>query len=228
MSRHGLVGELRRAHRAITDRLLAAAPPRGKLLKHANRVGIRVENRVLHFGSEIEMALLLEHHIYDHRPQGKSPMELFLKRTRFEPGSIEAEVAGAMRRWRFSVFRVERVFADRGVELRDVLADRRWLLVDLGFGATAAPDLIMAGRILPFEDFAMATGTMLPATGADVEALMLAFFREHLDVKPDALKTAGQRLQSAFATVAVRTLLGRGASAWVDNQAVPGVDRDAG
>ena len=68
----------------------------------------------------------------------------------------------------YTIVQVENVMPGVGAIVNDSMGDRQFLLVDMGLGKTAAKDMVIATRLLPFEDFVTTSGAALPV---DMEAL---------------------------------------------------------
>jgi hypothetical protein len=109
---------------------------------------------------------------------------------------------------------------DVGVWVHDVLRDARFLLVDLGFSQTAAEGDVLATRLLAFEDFAMTSGTALPASAECLRRVLECL--EGLDIERDAdgcLRPTRQ--QEAEAGLAItRIFLEEHASSYIGYQDV--------
>jgi hypothetical protein len=64
----------------------------------------------------------------------------------------------------YSLFVVESVERGLGVIVRDLISQKVFLLVDLGFGSTAQTGLVFASRILHLDGFSITGGAALPVS----------------------------------------------------------------
>ena len=102
--------------------------------------------------------------IYLPRPGRSHPLERYARAARLAPGSDEAIVLEAMRRARFSLWRVERRHETTGLILRDLLRGEETWLVDEAMEKNAPPGVEMAARLLQPEGFAMTARIIVPLT----------------------------------------------------------------
>ena len=100
--------------------------------------------------------------IYLPRPGRSHPLDRYARVARFAPGSDEAIVLAAMRRARFSLWRVERRHPTTGLILRDLLRGGETWLVDEAMEKNAPPGVEMAARLLQPESFAMTARIIVP------------------------------------------------------------------
>ncbi len=104
----------------------------------------------------------MDYCIYDLYRNGRNAVERFLQDSPPPPDSDEMQCLNAMREAFYSVFVAESVIPNVGIIARDVVSDRSFLLVDVGFGKSAKPDLVFASRIISFGDFSMTCGAAIP------------------------------------------------------------------
>ncbi len=109
-----------------------------------------------------EMTLPEDLAIYLPRPGRSHPLDRYARVARFAPGSDEAIVLAAMRRARFSVWRIERRHPTTGLILRDLLRGEETWLVDEAMEKNAPPGVEMAARLLQPESFAMTARIIVP------------------------------------------------------------------
>ena len=145
-------------HRAVLD---VIAP--NVVLGWAKRLGLTWGRAVL-LESELELVLAEDLAIYLARPGRSHPLDRHARAARLAPGSDEATVLEAMRRARFSLWRVERRHETVGLVLRDLLRGEDLWLVDEALERSARPGLEMAARLLQPEAFAMTARIVVPVT----------------------------------------------------------------
>lgn len=66
-----------------------------------------------------------------------------------------------------------------GIRAHDLLNNRRFLLVDIGFSQTAEEGVVIAARILPFEDFVMTSGAPLPVDRKTLSEILDSVFQRY-------------------------------------------------
>ena len=143
-------------HEAVLDII---AP--NVLLDWARRLDL-TEGKAIVLENDNEMTLPEDLAIYLPRPGRTHPLERYARVARFAPGSDEAIVLAAMRRARFSLWRVERRHPTTGLILRDLLRGEETWLVDEAMEKNAPPGVEMAARLLQPESFAMTARIILP------------------------------------------------------------------
>jgi hypothetical protein len=100
--------------------------------------------------------------IYLPRLGRSHPLDRYARVARFVPGSDEAIVLEAMRRARFSFWRIERRHQTTGLILRDLLRGGETWLVDEAMEKNAPPGLEIAARLLQPAAFAMTARIIVP------------------------------------------------------------------
>jgi hypothetical protein len=90
-------------------------------------------------------------------------VERYLAESPPPPGSDQLVLLEALRRARFALLLVDAVEAGVGVQVRDLLLDDQFFLVDLGLSRSAPVGMILAARVMAPEGIAMTTGAALPA-----------------------------------------------------------------
>jgi hypothetical protein len=133
------------------------------LLDWAKRLGLTEGKKVV-LGSEHEMTLAEDLATYLPRPGRSHPLDRYARAAQFSPGSDEALVLKAMRRARFSVWRVERRHETAGLILRDVMRSEDIWLVDETMEKNPPLGVEIAGRLLRLEGFAMTARIVVPVS----------------------------------------------------------------
>jgi hypothetical protein len=123
-----------------------------------------MEGRTVVFENEREMTLAEDLATYLPRPGRSHPLDRYARAADFAPGSDEALVLEAMRRARFSVWRVERRHETAGLILRDLLRGEETWLVDETMEKNPPLGVEMAGRLMRPEGFAMTARIVVPVT----------------------------------------------------------------
>jgi hypothetical protein len=143
-------------HEAVLDIIAASV-----LLDWAKRLDL-TEGKAVVLGNDNEMTLPEDLAIYLPRPGRSHPLDRYARIVRFAPGSDEAIVLAAMRRARFSLWRIERRHPTTGLILRDLLRGEETWLVDEAMEQNAPPGVEMAARLLQPESFAMTARIIVP------------------------------------------------------------------
>jgi len=131
------------------------------LLDWARRLDL-TEGKAVVLESENEMTLPEDLAIYLPRLGRSHPLDRYARVARFVPGSDEAIVLEAMRRARFSFWRIERRHQTTGLILRDLLRGGETWLVDEAMEKNAPPGLEIAARLLQPAAFAMTARIIVP------------------------------------------------------------------
>jgi hypothetical protein len=131
------------------------------LLDWAKRLDL-TEGKAVVLENDNEMTLPEDLAIYLPRLGHAHPLDRYARVARFAPASDEAIVLAAMRRARFSLWRVERRHPTTGLILRDLLRDEETWLVDEAMERNAPPGVEMAARLLQLKNFAMTARIIVP------------------------------------------------------------------
>lgn len=163
MSRSEILARYRRLrqiskeqHQAVLDII---AP--NVLLDWARRLDL-TEGKAVVLENDNEMTLPEDLAIYLPKPGRSHPLDRYVRVARFVPGSDEAIVLAAMRRARFSLWRIERRHSITGLILRDLLRGEETWLVDEAMEKNAPLGMEMAARLLQPESFAMTARIIVP------------------------------------------------------------------
>ncbi|MEX0718412.1 MAG: SEC-C metal-binding domain-containing protein [Planctomycetaceae bacterium] len=151
---------LRKVGRNLNDRLAQRLSKRS-FDEGARKLGM-LHGNVLVLDTEDELAILQDYCIYDVREGGRTSYERYLAENPPRPDSDEMAVLQAMKENVYSVFMIESAERGLGVQVRNLLSQEEFLLVDYGLSHTAEPRLVLAARVLFFDDLAYSTGATLP------------------------------------------------------------------
>ncbi len=114
-----------------------------------------------------QMPVLMDHAIYRYPRGGHNAVERLAAKHPPAPGSDAQAALCAMRKAFFSLFQVRDVIKGLGVRVTDIIRDEDYFLADVNLSQTAVEGLVLASRMLPFEDFITTAGAALPVD-ADV------------------------------------------------------------
>jgi hypothetical protein len=156
----GMYTRLRQVLKKLNSELMQSLS-RSSILESAKKLGL-AEGNVLVFDNPEETSVLFDYCLYCSRMGGKTVSERYIERTPPLPQSDEMVVLRAMIDSFYSVFQVGQVYKGRGVSLYDFFRKNDVFLVDIGLSDTAVSDMPFAGGILPFADFHISAGALLP------------------------------------------------------------------
>jgi hypothetical protein len=160
--------QVRIISKRINDALIRTLA-RDVLEEGGRKLGI-LRNGTLVFRSEDETSVLMDYCLYNIRRDGMNTVQRHLAESPLAEGSDELLLLQAKARARYSLFLVEKVIPNVGVELLDVFRDDRVFVVDLGFSKTASRGVGLATRLISLGDFWMTGGASLQVTA---ESLVL-------------------------------------------------------
>jgi len=164
--------QMRSAGRELNNTLMERCKPPVK--RAARDLGVLVNGTIV---MDIDqMPVLMDHAIYHCRKDGRNVVERFAAEHPPAPSSDAEVVLTAMRQAFFSLFQVRDVVEGVGVRVLDILRNREHFLVDVNLSQSIVEGVVLASRMLPFEDFIMTTGAALP-----VDAEVLEGVVEHLE-----------------------------------------------
>jgi len=109
-----------------------------------------------------QTTVLFDQAIHGYFTDGRNAVDRYLADHPPGPESDQEAVLAAKKRSFFSLFQVERIVPSVGVHVHDILRDRRYFMADVGFSQTAVTGLVLATRVLPFENFLTTSGAPLP------------------------------------------------------------------
>ena len=182
----------------------AAVPECGK------KLGIYKAGTLI-LNNDDEIAILYDYCLYHYRRGGKNVIERYLENSPPQPDSTEMAILQAMQASYYSIFKVMGIQAHQGASLIDLTTDKTLTLLDIGLSETGSPGLVLAGRVLPFADFNMSSGTLIPLPESVYTDKIVPIFRKYsktdkLGNKP--LLSTGQ--QAALTAEIIRVSLHAG------------------
>jgi hypothetical protein len=127
----------------------------------ARRLKMRHGSKVV-FGSESEMAVLMDYALFDVRHKGQNLIERELDKSRLPADAFDRTCLEAMGRATYSVFKVESIERCCGVRAADLRTGESHLIVDLGFASSGRKGLALAMRLFHHDGFAMCSGAAIP------------------------------------------------------------------
>ena len=176
---------------------------RSALLEQARQLGLTT-GEMLVAESMDEFTLVVDLAIHATRPGRSRAIDRYAGAAQLQPGSDEALVLEAMRRARFSLWRVERRHEVVGLVVQDLLREDEAWLVDEAMERSAPEGMAAAMRLCTPDAFAMTCGVIVPVDRGLLEEV-LAEVLPRVRGSPD--RVANDR---RFATAVYRTAVARG------------------
>jgi hypothetical protein len=115
-----------------------------------------------------QIGVVIDYCIYDYREGNLNTVSRYIADSQLDPASEDHAVVRAMSESFYTLVQVNDRLPGVGAIVNDLMGDRQFLLVDLGLGRTATKGMVIATRLLPFEDFVTTSGAALPV---DMETL---------------------------------------------------------
>jgi hypothetical protein len=187
--------------------ILAQRLPRTAVPECGKKLGL-VKSGTLILNNDDEIAVVYDYCIHHFRRGGRNEIERYLEDAAVESKAADSELLQAMRRARFSLFRVEEISPHRGARVRDLVSGQHLDLLDSSVCDTATPGTIVAGRLLPLPGFTMSTGILVPipehVVENQIEPVIRTFFRNRAEESGSPLAPAQE---AAFAARILRIAL---------------------
>lgn len=138
-----------------------------------------LRNDTLVLASMDQTAVLMDYCIYDYREDGSNAVSRYMADFQLDVGSDEYVVVKAMSESFHTLVQVEDVLPEVGVRANDLMGDKQFLIIDMGFSETAIKGIVIAARILPFEDFVMTSGAPLPVDRKTLSEILDSVFQQY-------------------------------------------------
>lgn len=148
----------RRIHDALLERL-----PKDALMRCGERLGVYEDGRL--YLDEYEYPLFFDFCLYHYRSDGETTVERGVREGLFPTGSDERPVLEALAQAFPAVFQIAGAEPGYGVEVQDLLRDRKFFVMDQGLSHTTVPDVAIGANLIPMEDVYCTSGAAVPLTG---------------------------------------------------------------
>lgn len=166
-----------------------------------------------------EMHVLMDYAIHHRFKGSRNGAERYAAEYPAEAGSDAEMALTAMGQSFFSLFQVNHVVQGVGVRVTDILRDREHFLADVNLSTSAVEGVVLASRVLPFEDFIMTTGAPLP-----VDATVLNWVVYNLEqdgLSHEDLRNLPQDGWSQIETLIIRACLKTNGDRQIEYEDVP-------
>jgi hypothetical protein len=128
-------------------------------------------------GQMDEIGVVMDYCIYDYRQERLNAVGWYIADSQLDPDSDKYTIVRAMSESFYTLVQVWDVLPEVGIRINDLLAEKEYLLIDMGFSQTAVKELALSTRLIPFDDFVMTSGAALPI---DSKEMLLEIFNELL------------------------------------------------
>ena len=145
-----------------------------------------------------EIAVAYDYCLHHHRRAGRNIIERTLENPPPAMGSDEMTYLQTLSAARFSLFRIDEILPHRGARLRDLLMGESVAVMDLGLSSTGMPGIIVAGRLLRFDAFAMSSGTLIPIPEPILESRIQPVIGKFIPNAPHASPALSPAQWAAF------------------------------
>jgi len=149
------------------------------LLKYVSKKALDVcgkklrvmQNNTLILDDMDQIDLIVEYCIYYYLECWLNAVSRYMADSQLDPDSEKYTVVKAMSESFYTLVQVDDILPGVGARVNDLMGDRQFLLVDMGLGRTAAKGMVIATRLLPFEDFVTTSGAALPVDQETLEEI---------------------------------------------------------
>jgi len=135
-----------------------------------NKLGV-MRNNTFVLDDMSQIGVVMDYCIYDYREGGLNAVALYMVNFQLDPDSEKYTVVKAMSESFYTLVQVKNVLPGVGAIVEDLMGDGKFLLIDMGLGRTAAEGMVIATRLLPFEDFVTTSGAALPVDQETLEEI---------------------------------------------------------
>ena len=149
--------------------------PREVMDHTAEELGI-LQQRTYVFESEEETNVLMDHALHFAPRGGVSTVESYFREHPPAPGTDDEAMARGFLSARFVLCLIVERFPGFGLEVRDLLTDRPFLVADIHMSQSNCVGLTLTGRLHPLDDFWMFSGAMVPVVHSEAFERIAQYF----------------------------------------------------
>jgi hypothetical protein len=136
-----------------------------------NKLGI-MRNNTFILDDMDQIGVVMDYCIYDYREDGLNTIARYKADSQLNPGSEEYAVVKAMSESFHTLVEVKDILPGVGAIVEDLMGSGQFLLIDIGLGRTAVKGMVIATRLLFFEDFVTTSGAALPVNQETLEEIL--------------------------------------------------------
>jgi hypothetical protein len=192
------------------NNILAQTLSKSALNESGRRLGI-LKGGVLVFGSEDELAVLMDYAIYNCPVNGRNAVQQYFEKTPPRPQSEEMAVLKALLEARYTLFEVSEAVPGVGLVVKDLRTGDAHFLCDINLGSTATIQMVLATRVVAMEGFVMTGGAALPVTPAAMKRIA----RRMENLGSSDFRPATQEEEADLVAFIIRACLGTGSTSRV-------------
>ncbi len=196
------------------NNLLVGTIPKKTLEDCGRKLGL-FRKGTLVFGSEDEMAVLMDYCLYQPETDGRNLVAKYLEKSPPPADSDEMIALRAMTKAYYTLFQITDVERGVGVTVQDLLRGESGFIVDIGFGSTAQRHLMLASRIIPMEGLLTTGGAALPVDPAAGRRILDELRRRKQTPETFDFKRISALQEAELAALVIRTCLSLGMSSHV-------------
>lgn len=199
-----------KAFRGALNRLLAAAGEylgRGTLPEAARTLGLWKRGTIV---AQTEAALncVMDYALFDCYAGGRNAAERCVAQSDFPAGSVDAQAAVAVRRAQYRILFFNERNADGTFSVTDLIRKQSLTVVDRAIAQQDAANMLLAGRMVPFETHETFTGATLPLDLPKFEEVLSALSARRLLLRTtSAVGARAKETLAEFSAVCIRQLL---------------------
>lgn len=181
--------------------------PRSFIQEAAKRLGLFQKN-ALAFQNEQELVVLMDYVIHHWVIQGKKVIDVYLEGHKDSLSPDYKEWFQAQGKSFFSIIQIKDVPGFAHVVVQDLIRDREFLLIDRSLSLSATADNMFVTNIVPFKDFFMSTGALIPV---DKPELMNEIFKLLLKEKQQSQDPNHPKVNAEFVVNVIKACFGHDA-----------------
>lgn len=140
---------------------LVRSIPRDVIEATAKKLGF-FKQKKLFFQNEHEMKVLVDYTLYHYCHEGQSIIDVYLANHGENLTPDQKHLLHTLQKARFCILEVKKVGSFGHVEVKDVIQEDDFLLIDKAMSMTANPGTVVVSNVIFFEEFAMTTGGPIP------------------------------------------------------------------
>ena len=190
--------------------ILVKQLPKAAVAECGKKLGIYKAGTLI-LNNDDEIAILFDYCLYHHRRGGKNVIERYLDNSPPPPDSMEMTLLQAMRASFYSVFKVVEIHPKQGANIEDLLSQKVINLFDIGLSETGYLGLHLTGRLLPFPDFNMSSGSLIPLPDTVFEGTIIPIVQKFFKTyEPGNMPTLSPGQEASFTAEMIRVSLHAG------------------
>ena len=170
-----------------------------------NKLGV-MRNNTLVLAHTDEISVFMDYCLYDYWYEGLNTIGRYMADSQLDPDSDEYTSVRAMSESFYTLVQVQDVLPGVGVRVNDLLGDGEFLLIDISFSHTATKGVVLATRILPYDDFVTTSGAALPVDPETLVEILNVLLPQH-DNTDDKYLTLDKDQRAGLTAAIIRLCL---------------------